>query len=165
MTAHFLSRPPLPCLVASVLLLGACASLQAQDAVAGKAAFASCAVCHSVDGSQGTGPSLQGVGGRRAGTLAGFAYSRAMKASTTVWNAQTLDAFLADPQGIVPDNLMPHVGMPETAQRADLVFYLMTLPARQLAVRTAIVGRVGIQPPGAWLVRPQASRSRALRAS
>lgn len=123
-------------LAAWILLAGACGSLQAQDAAAGKAAFAPCAVCHSVDGSNGTGPSLQGVAGRRAGTLAGFVYSRALKANATVWNAQTLDAFLADPQGLVPDNVMPHLGMPDIAQRADLVFYLMTLPARQLAMRT-----------------------------
>lgn len=129
-------------LVPGLLLLGLfglCGSLQAQDAAVGKAAFASCAVCHSVNGSQGTGPSLQGIAGRRAGTLAGFAYSRAMTASTTVWSTPTLDAFLADPQGMLPDNLMPHVGMPDAARRADLVFYLMTLPARQLAVRTAAI--------------------------
>ncbi len=124
-------------LAAWILLAGACGTLQAQDAGAGKAAFLPCAVCHSVDGSNGTGPSLQGIAGRRAGTLAGFVYSRAMKASTMVWNAQTLDAFLADPQSMLPDNLMPHLGMPDASQRADLVFYLMNLPARQLAIRSA----------------------------
>jgi cytochrome c len=45
----------------------------AQDVAAGKAAFAQCAACHSIDGSNGAGPSLKGIVGSKAGTFAAFA--------------------------------------------------------------------------------------------
>ncbi len=99
----------------------------AQDASAGKGVFAQCAVCHSVDGSNGVGPSLQGIVGRNAGTFAGFRYSRAMKAANRTWDATTLDTYIADPQKAVPGNVMPFSGIPDAKQRADLIAYLKTL--------------------------------------
>jgi cytochrome c len=100
---------------------------QAQDAAAGKVGFAPCAACHSVDGSNGTGPSLLGVLGRKSGSLAGFRYSRALKAAGTTWDAATLDAYIADPQKAVPGNVMPFSGVADATQRADIVAYLGTL--------------------------------------
>ncbi len=99
----------------------------AQDATAGKAVFAQCTACHSTDGSNGVGPSLQGVVGRKAGTFAGFRYSRAMKAATITWDATTLDGYIADPQKALPGNVMPFSGIPDAKQRADLIAYLTTL--------------------------------------
>ena len=99
----------------------------AQDASAGKAVFAQCTACHSTDGSNGVGPSLQGVVGRKAGTFPGFRYSRAMKAAGTTWDATTLDAYIADPQKALPGNVMPFSGIPDAKQRADLIAYLKTL--------------------------------------
>ena len=99
----------------------------AQDAAAGKAVFAQCTACHSIDGSNGVGPSLQGVVGRKAGSLAGFRFSRAMKASTLTWDAASLDAYIADPQKALPGNVMPFSGIPDAKQRADLIAYLKTL--------------------------------------
>jgi cytochrome c len=114
-------------LLSCAALLGAVNASPAQDAAAGKAAFAGCAACHSVDGSNGAGPSLQGVVGRKAGVLAGFRYSRAMKAAGTTWDAASLDAYIADPQKLIPGNVMPFSGMPDAKERADLVAYLGTL--------------------------------------
>lgn len=112
--------------IATILvLLGA--SARAQDVAAGKTAFAQCSACHSVDGSNGAGPSLKGVVGRKAGTLAGFRFSRAMKRAGFVWDAAKLSSYLADPQKTVPGNLMPFSGVPDDKQRADLVAYLQTL--------------------------------------
>ena len=99
----------------------------AQDVAAGKTAFAQCAACHSVDGTNGAGPSLQGVNGRKTGSFPGFRYSRAMKAVTTNWDAAKLDAYIANPQAAIPGNVMPYSGMADAKQRADLVAYLLTL--------------------------------------
>ena len=110
---------------ATLLCAGAAAS--AQDAALGKTAYAACAACHSIDGSNGAGPSLQGVVGRKAGGIAGFRYSRAMKEAGTTWDAASLDAYIAEPQKVVPGNVMPFSGVSDAKVRADLVAYLATL--------------------------------------
>jgi cytochrome c len=112
--------------LAALLVLPGLAA-RAQDAGVGKAAFAQCTACHSVDGSNGVGPSLQGVVGRKVGSLAGFHYSRAMKSTAYSWDAAHLDAYLANPQAAIPGNVMPFSGVADAKQRADLVAYLQTL--------------------------------------
>ena len=93
----------------------------------GKQAFAQCSACHSIEGSNGVGPPLSGVVGRKAGSVAGFRYSRAMKGSNIVWDEKSLDAFVSDPQKVVPGNVMPFAGVADAKQRADLIAYLQTL--------------------------------------
>ena len=111
---------------ACALVLG-CAAAQAQDASAGKAVFAQCIACHSVDGKNGVGPTLKGVVGRTAGTATGFQYSSAMTKSGTTWDAKSLDGFIANPQQAVPGNVMPFPGLRDAKQRADLLAFLQTL--------------------------------------
>ena len=95
------------------------------DAKRGQKLFEECHACHALErGAQGVGPSLHGVFGRRAGELDDFRYSPALKRSGIIWTADTLDAFLADSQQFVPANRMPYAGMPNAADRADLVAYL-----------------------------------------
>ena len=105
----------------------ALASAHAQDAAAGGMAFQQCAECHSPGTSDGAGPGLKGVAGRRAAAKDGFAYSPALKASKIVWDDATLDAFLADPQKAVPGTTMAYGGDADAKERADLVAYLKTL--------------------------------------
>ena len=110
--------------------LGAAARGQtaaAQDASAGKLVFMQCVACHSIDGSTRTGPTLKGIVGRKAGSVAEFHYSRAMKRAAIVWDAATLDAYLNHPQQQIPGNTMPFAGIGDAKQRADLVAYLQTL--------------------------------------
>ncbi|MFC6284483.1 MULTISPECIES: c-type cytochrome [Polaromonas] len=117
-------------LVASVLggAFGlAMGSAQAQDVSAGKQVFTQCAACHSIDGSNGAGPSLQGVFGRKVGSFPGFRFSRAMKGNGKTWDDKMLEAYLAEPQKEVPGNVMPFSGIPDAKQRADLIAYLKTL--------------------------------------
>jgi cytochrome c len=91
-------------------------------------AFAVCAGCHSTQaGKTAFGPGLAGVGGRRAGTLAGYAYSPALKASGLTWNAKTLDRWLADPKKTVPGTKMPFNGIQDRKAREQVIAYLMTL--------------------------------------
>jgi len=102
-----------------------------QDSPAGSAAstaaFEQCAACHSVDGSNGTGPTLKGIIGRKSGTVAGFRFSRAMKSAAITWDEDSIDRYLSDPQDVVPGNIMPFAGIPDAAERARLIVYLKTL--------------------------------------
>ncbi len=81
-----------------------------------------CAMCH-VDGGGGQGPSLAGVVGRRAGAVADFGYSPALKASGLVWTPANLDRFLADPAKLVAGTAMP-IHVPEASIRQSLIGYL-----------------------------------------
>ena len=99
----------------------------AQDAVAGKQVFGQCSVCHSIDGTNGAGPTLKGIVGSKAGEVPGFRFSRAMKGSNVTWDDKTLDDFIADPQKAIPGSVMPFSGVADAKQRADMIAYLKTL--------------------------------------
>ncbi len=86
-----------------------------------------CAGCHSVDRNR-TGPRHCGVFGRAAGTQPGYRYSPAMKNSGLQWNALSLDAFLADPRGVVPGTRMTIAGISDPAVRAALIEFLRQTP-------------------------------------
>jgi len=111
----------------AVLEILSVAHAGAQDAAAGKQVFTQCSVCHSVDGSNGVGPTLKGIVGSKAGTVPGFRFSRAMKGSNITWDDTTLNAFVADPQKAISGNVMPFSGLADATQRADLIAYLRTL--------------------------------------
>jgi cytochrome c len=86
-----------------------------------------CAVCHSLKPAPGKmGPPLASVVGRKAGTLGGYGYSNAMKASGITWNAETLDAYLKAPAKTVPGTKML-VGAPDAQQRAAVIQYLTSV--------------------------------------
>ena len=92
---------------------------------AAKRKFQDCAACHKLEaGANNVGPSLHGIFTRKAGEIADFRYSRAMKRSGIVWTPQKLENSSADPQAMVPANRMPYAGMPDAADRADLIAYL-----------------------------------------
>ena len=110
----------------AVLLVLTAAARADGDPTRGEQRFTDCAACHAPQpGIANVGPSLQGVFGRKAGTLADFRYSPALKRSGITWTSETLDTFLADPQKAVPNNRMPYAGMPDAADRADLIAYLL----------------------------------------
>jgi cytochrome c len=95
------------------------------DAARGEKRFDGCVTCHSLkEGVNVVGPSLHAVFGRKAGSLDDFRYSPAMKRSGLTWTPQALATFIADPQKAVPNNRMPFAGMPEAADRDDLIAYL-----------------------------------------
>jgi cytochrome c len=98
----------------------------AQDIEMGKQVFSACAPCHAPD-QNGVGPKIGGVLNRPAGSVEGFRYSRAMKNSKIVWDEKSLDAYLAEPQKLVPGNLMPFSGIADAQKRSDLIVYLGTL--------------------------------------
>ena len=120
----------------ALALLAAAACAHAADPAAeratlaaGERAFQKCYACHSLEGSAPAtqGPSLKGILGRPVAGEDGFAYSPAMRAYRTVrprWTREALDAFLADPQGVVPDNAMGFFGIANDQERRALVEFL-----------------------------------------
>lgn len=95
------------------------------DAARGEVRFQDCAACHKLaPGANNVGPSLHGIFTRKAGELADFRYSPAMKRSGIVWTPETLEQFIADPQAMVPGNRMPFAGIASAGDRADLIVYL-----------------------------------------
>lgn len=86
---------------------------------------ARCGGCHGADANR-VGPAHRGVFGRRAGTATGFDYSPALRASRLVWDARTLDAWLADPERTIPGQAMGY-RVDDARDRADLIAYLREL--------------------------------------
>lgn len=81
-----------------------------------------CTGCHSLTENR-EGPRLQGVYGRTSGEMAGFAYSAALKKAHIVWNEESLQQWLADPDTLVPDNNMGFQ-VPKPQDRRDIVAFL-----------------------------------------
>lgn len=111
---------------AAVALTFAAAALPASaagDARAGEAIYSRCLACHALPYDR-TGPRHCGLFGRRAGSVAGFEYSDAMRKSKIVWNEKTLDRFLANPFKAVPGTTMGYAGVTDRQERVDLIAYL-----------------------------------------
>lgn len=89
-----------------------------------------CRTCHSWKKDDNRlGPSLHGVVGRKAGAVEGFNYSAAMKEANITWDEGTLDKFIANPDGVVPNNSMkPFTGISDIKTRKDIVDFLKSNP-------------------------------------
>ena len=99
------------------------------DAKEGEKVFAKCRACHSVEaGKNGVGPSLNGVFGRKAGTLEKYAYSKAMTEKGVVWDEKTIAAYIADPKAYIPGNKMIFPGLKKESEVENLLAYLKSLP-------------------------------------
>lgn len=105
----------------------ASASASAQLAL-GRDGFGQCDGCHSIeqDVRSGMGPNLYGIAGRRAGSLPSFPYSEALASSGITWDVASLDAFLADPSGLVPGSEMQRGAVRDPELRAAIVAYLVS---------------------------------------
>ena len=114
----------------TALLLAAAPTLARADgdAAAGKIVFNKCSLCHYAEaGKIKIGPPLFGVVGRPSGTVPGFSYSDAMKAYNHVWTPENLDVYLTAPMKVVPGTKMAFVGLPDAADRKNVIAYLETL--------------------------------------
>lgn len=112
-----------------VSLTGIAAS--AQDAAAGKTVFNQCRACHQVGetAKNGVGPNLNGLIGRKAGTVAGYNYSDANKKSEKVWDEAFFKTYIKDPRGTMPGNKMAYAGLKDDKRVEDLLAYLKTFGA------------------------------------
>lgn len=94
-------------------------------AAAGKLVFAQCRACHVTDaGVNKTGPSLNGIIGRKSGSVPGFAYSPANAGNGITWTKEKLFQYLEKPQRVIPKTKMIFAGLPDAQKRADLIAYL-----------------------------------------
>ncbi len=97
------------------------------DAAKGESAFVTCKTCHAVEaGVNKIGPSLAGIVGRKAGTIAGFSYTPANKNSGITWTPEKLFQYLENPQRVVPGTKMAFAGFSDPQKRADVIAYLQT---------------------------------------
>lgn len=99
------------------------------DAAAGERVFAKCKACHKVDGTDGTGPHLNGVVDRQKGIVAGFGYSDVLAGLTDqAWTPENLSAFLENPRKYMPGTKMAFAGLPKATDRANVIAWLATQP-------------------------------------
>jgi len=123
------------------------------DPVAGRLVFRKCQACHSMEpGKAILGPSLAGIIGRKAGSEAGYNYSPAMKQANIVWDAKMLDAYMSDPQKVVPGNKMPFPGLKTDHDRADVIAFFAAPPAS-----TQPAAAAASNPPPAAAAPPAAT--------
>ena len=116
---HLLGRALLT--VVAVFVGGAAQS--APDAVHGEQLYGRCLACHALTMDR-VGPRHCGLLGRRAGSVAGFDYSTAMKRSGLIWTEATLNRFLTKPLAVVPGSSMTYDGIASADERRDLIAYL-----------------------------------------
>jgi cytochrome c len=98
----------------------------AQDAESGRVAFNKCRACHQVGEGAKTmvGPVLNGLAGRKAGTVAGYNYSEANKNSGIVWDEPTFRDYIKNPRGKIPGTKMVFAGLRDEKEIGDLWAYL-----------------------------------------
>ncbi|MCA0918988.1 c-type cytochrome [Pseudooceanicola nanhaiensis] len=97
------------------------------DAGAGARVFNKCKACHKIDGSNATGPHLDGVVGRAIDSVDGFGYSGALEQVGETWTPENLNHFLENPKGAAPGTKMSFAGLPKVEDRANLIAYLQGL--------------------------------------
>ena len=109
-------------LAASLAASTAAAAGPSGDPDRGEQLYQACTDCHSLDKND-VGPRHRGVYGRKAGSLPDYPYSDALKSSNMVWNEETLDKWLTDPQTVVPGVKM-FFHLDNAQDRADVIAYL-----------------------------------------
>ena len=118
----------MPLIVSSALTLFASAhmAVAAGDAAVGEADFRMCRTCHQIgEGAKNfVGPELNGVVGRKAGTVAGYHYSDANLNSGLTWDEATLAKYLKHPRAVLPGTKMAFPGLPSDQDIANVIAYL-----------------------------------------
>ena len=113
-------------LFAAVMALLGEGGARAQDAAAGEKVFGQCRACHQVGetAKNQVGPKLNGLFGRTAGSVEGYAYSPANKASGLVWDDTAFMDYIRDPRAKIPGTKMIFPGVKNEQQAADLMAFL-----------------------------------------
>ena len=114
---------PIPTAIGLILL---CTPALAQDKDGEVAFNNACRTCHTLrEGDNRLGPSLYGAIGRKAGSLPNYNYSESMKKADIVWDKNSLDRFIANPDAVVPgNNMKPDGGIASAEERAKIIAFL-----------------------------------------
>jgi len=101
----------------------------AGDPAAGERVFAQCRACHQVGETARNvvGPQLNGLFGRKAGSVEGFNYSPAFKTPAVaekVWSPENFAVYIRNPREVTPGTRMVFAGIRSDNQIADLTAYL-----------------------------------------
>jgi cytochrome c len=111
---------------ATLMATGLASAAAAQDLAAGEQSFRKCSPCHSVgeDARNKVGPVLNGLDGRKSGTVADYSYSEANKKAEITWDEATFKDYIQNPMAKVPGTKMAFAGIKNEKEMADLWAYL-----------------------------------------
>jgi cytochrome c len=112
------------------------AMIAAADVAKGKTLFLQCRACHSLNPESEPGkigPTLYGVIGRAAGSVAGFAYSDAVAKSGKTWSVEDVDHWIEKPSEFLPGNKMVFIGLKNPQDRANVIAYIQQESAKPAA--------------------------------
>lgn len=112
----------------ALFLVAGLGQASAQDAAAGEKVFAVCKACHQVGDSAKNvvGPVLNGLIGRKAGSVEGYNYTDANKKSGITWDEATFAEYIKDPKAKIPGTKMAFAGIKDEQKIKDLIAYLHT---------------------------------------
>src|SRR5882672_8783390 len=118
-------------LIAAIAFAASGGTALAQDAEAGETSFKKCLPCHDIgeDAKNKVGPKLNGLDGRKSGTIEGFNYSDANKNSGITWSDETFKEYIKDPRAKIPGTKMIFPGIKNEKEAADLWAYLKQFKA------------------------------------
>lgn len=116
----------MPAALSIGLLLMTLAPARAQDAEAGQRVFNQCRACHQVgEGARnGVGPIMNGLFGRKSGSIEGYNYSEANKSSGITWDEAVFAEYIKDPKAKIPGTKMIFAGLKNEQQVKDLTAFL-----------------------------------------
>ena len=92
----------------------------------GAKVFKKCLACHSIErgGPNKIGPNIFGVLNRKAGSVSGYKYSKAMLAYGKVWSFEEMDGFLTKPKDWIKGTKMSFMGLKSAKDRAAVILYM-----------------------------------------
>jgi cytochrome c len=113
-------------LVAALILVAGIGAAAAQDLAAGATSYKKCAACHDVGptAKNKVGPVLNGLENRKSGTIAGYNYSDANKASGITWSEASFLDYIKDPKAKIPSTKMVFAGIKNETEAKALWAYL-----------------------------------------
>src|SRR4051794_20069189 len=103
----------------------------AQDAAAGEKVFGVCKACHQIgeNAKNGVGPILNGLIGRKAGSVPNYSYTAANKDSGVTWDEATFREYIKDPKAKIPGTKMIYAGLKDEQKTNDLIAFLKQFDA------------------------------------